>query len=115
MATAQANVFERFNDALREIDTQLGELRERLDRGRRGVESRMRDALEDGLRELRRTPVYRRTNQARKDLEAQLEQGRERIYGALGIASKDDVARIERRISTLSRKINELARDVSGS
>jgi hypothetical protein len=113
MATARADVFERFNEALRGIDAQLGELRGRIERGRKDVETRVREALEGSLRGLRRNPLYRRTEEARRELEAQVDQGRARIYGALGIASKDDVARIERRISTLSRKVNELARDAS--
>ncbi len=113
MATARVDVFERFNEALREIDSQLGELRGRLERGRKDVESRVRGAVEGSLRGLRSNPLYRRTEEARKELEAQVDHGRARIYGALGIASKDDVARIERRISSLSRKLNELARDMS--
>jgi len=111
MAEAQGSVFDRFNDALKNLDDQLQELRDRFDDQRKRFEdqvTRQREKLEAQLKD---TALYKRTERVRKDVEDQVERGRAQIYDAFGVASKSEIDKINRKLTTISKKLNELAKE----
>ncbi len=112
MAQAETSGFERFNDALRGLDGQLQDIRERFDERRKKVEGELRKRRDQVREELRSTGVVQRAGQVRKDIEERVERGREQIYDAFGLASKADVQRINRKLNTISKKVSELAKEV---
>ncbi len=112
MAEAQTSGFERFNDALRGLDDQLQELRERFDEQRKKVEGELRKRTDRVREELRGSDVLQRAEQVRKDIGGRVERGREQIYDAFGLASKAEVQRINRKLNTIVKKVNELAKEV---
>ncbi len=112
MATSQTP-FDRFNDALKTIDEQLQGIRDQFDERRKEFETDLRKRAQKVQVEVKKTALFRRVDQARKDVEDQVERAREAIYDVFGIASKSDVDRLSRKLSSISRKLNDLAKDTS--
>ena len=73
---------------------------------RRDFDKRARKVRAD----IRRSSTMKQIERWRKDATKQLEQGVDSILGALNIASKSDVQRIDRKISQLNRKMKEIER-----
>ena len=112
MAEARTSGFERFNDALRGLDDQLQDLRERFDEQRKKVEGELRKRREQVREDVRGSSVFQRAEQVRKDIEDRVERGRDQIYDAFGLASKAEVQRISRKLNTITKKVNEIAKEV---
>ncbi len=111
MAETRASGFDRFNDALRGLDDQLQDLRDRFDGRRKQVETELRKRRDQVREELRGNGVYQRAERVRKGLEERVERGRDQIYDAFGLASKAEIQRINRKLSTISKKVNDLAKE----
>lgn len=130
MPQSHTRHLDRFNEALRSIDEQVQEVRERFESQRRSFEKDIRkraERLEDQLRhsslykragqldgQIRESAWYKRGERIAKDVEGQVEQGRERIFEAFGIASSAEIERIHKKLNAISRKLNELAKSQSG-
>jgi hypothetical protein len=104
--------FDRFNEALRNLDEEIQDVRERFDRGRERVETEVRQRADRVREELRNSDVFRRVEQLRKDVEEQLQRSREQVYNAVGLATKAEVEKLNRKLNQLSRKLNELTKEV---
>lgn len=111
VADTGSNGFERVNDALRNLDDQLQELRERFDEQYRRLESTLRERGEELRSQLDKSTLARRTREVRRDIEERVEQQRTRLYDAFGIASKSEIQKLNRKVSTLSKKLKELAQE----
>ena len=110
-AAERRNGFDRFNEALRNLDDQFQDFRDRVGRGRRRAEGEIRKRAERVRTELRKSEVFRRAEQLRKDVEEQIERGRSQIYGAFGLATKADVERLSRKVNQLTRRLNDLSKE----
>ena len=115
MAEVSTNGFDRFNEALRGLDDQLQDMRDRFDERRQDVEKRLKGFRKDVETQLRKSDLYRRVEQVRKDVEEQVETRREQVYDVFGIASKAEVDRLNRKLNAISKKLNELAKDTHSS
>lgn len=117
MAQSSQNTssFDRFNEALRSLDDQVQELRDRFDDRRRQVEDELKKRRDQIESQLKKNPLYKRVDQVRKDIEEQVERGRDQVFEVFGIATRADVEKIDRKLAVLSRKLNELAKDQSQS
>jgi len=111
MAHARTNAFDRFNDALRGLDDQLQELRERFDERRDSIQSEVRKQLSRAETQLRKSALYRRVEEVGKDLTEQADQVRTQIYDVIGVASKSEVDKINKKLHAISKKLNEIAKD----
>lgn len=111
MGDAGNNGFERVNDALRNLDDQLQELRERFDVQYRRLESALRERGLQVRTQLDKTTLARRTRRVRRDIEERVEEQRARLYDAFGIASKSEIQKLSRKLATLSKRLNELAKE----
>jgi hypothetical protein len=111
MARAHANAFDRFNDALRGLDDQLQELRERFDERRDSIRSEIRKQTDRIETQLRKSALYRRAEEVGKDLVDQVDQARSQLYDVIGVASKSEVDKINKKLSAISKKLNDLAKD----
>ena len=111
MAEPSNGGFERLNDAFRNLDDQLQELRGRFDDQLRRVESSWNERREEIRAQLRSTAIYKRSEQVRKDLEEHVDRGRSQLYEVFGIASKSEIQKLSRKLNTLSKKLSELTRE----
>ncbi|MFQ5699244.1 MAG: hypothetical protein ACE5IL_13285 [Myxococcota bacterium] len=108
MAQTSANAFDRFNDALRNLDDQIQDLRDRVDQRRHQVEKRARKLRADLEKRVRQSPLYRRAEQVRKDLDRQVEDARSQVLGAFGLATQADIERLNRKLNAISKRVSEI-------
>jgi len=111
MAHASTSAFDRFNDALRNLDDQIQELRERIDERRKSFRAELRKQTHRIEQTVRKSALFQRAEQASKDLSEQVEQGREQIYGVFGIASKAEVEKLGRKLAHINKRLNDIAKD----
>jgi protein subunit release factor A len=111
MAHASTSAFDRFNDALRNLDDQIQELRERLDDRRKSFRAELRKQTSRIEQTLRKSALYRRAEQAGKDLQTQVESSRDSIYDVFGIASKAEIEKLNRKLAHISKRLNDIAKD----
>ena len=108
MATRTTS-FDRFNDALKSLDEQLQDLRERFDHGRQRVEKEVRKRAERVAERIQETELYKRADKLRKDVESRVEEGRSQIYDVFGIASKSEIDKLHKRLNKISKQIHDLS------
>ena len=111
MAHASTSAFDRFNDALRSLDDQIQELRERVGERRKSFRAELRKQSSRIEQTLRKSALYRRAEQAGRDLQTQVEQSREQIFGVFGIASKAEVEKLHRKLAQVAKRLNDIAKD----
>jgi hypothetical protein len=109
MAHSRSTGFDRFNDALKSLDEQLQDLRERFDHQRRKVEREVRKRAERLQSRVQETDLYKRAESARKDLEERVDVTRSQIYDVFGIASKHEIEKLNRRLNKISKQLTELS------
>jgi len=108
MATRTTS-FDRFNDALKSLDEQLQDLRERFDHGRQRVEKEVRKRYERAAERIQDTDLYKRAEKLRKEVETRVEEGRSQIYDVFGIASKQEIKKLHKRLNKISKQIADLS------
>jgi len=115
MAQIRSSGFDRFNDALKSLDEQLQDLRERFDHQRRRVEREVRKRAERLQTRVQETDLYKRAETVRKDLGERAETGRSQIYDVFGIASKHEIEKLNKRMNKISKQLTELSEGRSAS
>jgi DNA anti-recombination protein RmuC len=113
------DAFGSFEDELARVQKQLQARRKKIEKrfetGRKDLEKRFaseRKRIERRTQKLRselgKNPAVKRLDTMRKDATRQFEQGVTDVLGALQIASKSDLQRIDRKISQLNKKLKEM-------
>jgi uncharacterized protein YukE len=105
------NGFDRFNEALRNLDEEIQDVRERFEQRRERISSELRKRADQVRSEVRKSDLFRRADQLRKDVEHQIERGRAQIYESVGLATKEDVERLNRKLNQIARKLNEISKE----
>ena len=59
-------------------------------------------------KELRKSPLYKRAESFRKEANKQLEKNVDSVLGALNIATRSDIKKLERKVNQLSKKLKEM-------
>lgn len=115
----QANIVQESVDRVRaafgSLEDEFGRVQRRLRARRRDLEKQLRSGrkdIEKRTRKLRSevlgSPALKRLDTLRKDVRQQLEGSVDTLLRVLQIASKNDVERIDRKLSQLSRKLREI-------
>lgn len=115
MAQTRSSGFDRFNDALKSLDEQLQDLRERFDHQRKKLERDVRKRAEKLQSRVQESDLYKRAETARKDLESRVDSSRSQIYDVFGIASKHEIEKLNRRMNKISKQLSELSEGRSAS
>ena len=124
MATPETNSrsgFDRVSAAFRNLDDQIVEIRERLDQRRQRVEREVRKRTEEVTdqvtnefkkrqEQIEDTSLYKRLVNVREDVETELDKRRAQVYEVFGIASKDDVDKIHKKLKAISKKLDQLGK-----
>ena len=103
--------FDRFNEALRNLDDQVQDLRERFDDQRRQVEDEIQKRRERLETQIKKSPLYKRVDRVRKDIEEQVSETRSQILDAFGIATKSDLDKLNRKLNVIQKKLNEIGKE----
>jgi hypothetical protein len=114
-ATLVQEGVDRVRAAFGTLEDEFANVQRRLRARRRDLEKQLRNGrkdLEKRGRKLRAevlaNPTLKRLDGLRKDVQRQIEDAADTLLGALQIASKADVERIDRKLSQLSRKLREI-------
>jgi hypothetical protein len=116
-----STAFERLPDELQRVQREIQKRRRTFERqlagGRRDlgkrtreIEKRTRRQVQHVRSELGRLPLTRRIEQLRGEAERVAVRGVDLVLGALQIASKQDLDRIDRKLVQVSRKLREMER-----
>ncbi len=109
MAQARSTGFDRFNDALKSLDEQLQDLRERFDHQRGRVEREVRKRAEQVQERIQDSDLYKRAERGYKDIGSRVEETRSQIYDVFGIASKAEIEKLNKRLNKISKQIHDLS------
>jgi hypothetical protein len=108
LEAAVESIEREFERLQKELRSRSRDLEKRIEKGRRQLETRGRKQVKSLLSDVRKSPAYKRARSLRKDAEKQIESGVENVLGLFQIASKRDLARIDRKIQTLNKKLSSL-------
>ena len=109
MAHARSSGVARFNDALKSLDEQLQDLRERFDHQRQRVEREVRKRTTQLQERLQDSELYKRAEQGYKDIGSRVDETRSQIYDVFGIASKSEIEKLHKRLNKISKQIHDLS------
>ena len=110
MPAAASTAIDRLNDALKDIDSQIQTIRDRFEGRRRELETDLRQRAQGVQEQFQENPLFKRAEAARKTIEGRVEEARSGLLDSIGLASKDDVARLTKKLNSVSRKLNEVAK-----
>ena len=90
------------------LRSQRKDLEKRFEKTRTKLEKQTRQRVNRALTEIRKRPVYKRLETARKDVGKRVDQGVENLLGAFGVASRSQVQRLDRKLNQMNKKLREL-------
>ena len=112
---------DRLNDAFHSIDGEFQRVQKELNSRRRsvekqfnskrkGVEKRARKELNRFQSELKKSPYVKRAKSLQKDWTKEVETSVDSFLGLIRVASRADVERIDKKLTTLNRQLKEIAK-----
>lgn len=126
LGAAVDRIEQELSSLQKQLRSQGRSLEKRIEKGRRDLASRRRKLETRGrkqvkslLADVRKSAAYKRARtltrdaekrfgSVRKDAEKRLESGVESVLDVLQIASKSDVQRIDRKLRSLNRKLDDI-------
>ena len=101
-----------FDDEFQRIQKELSARRKSLEQEftskRKTVEKRTRKELKRIQSELKKNPIVKRADAVRKDVTKQVETRVDSILGLMQVASRSDVQRINKKLTTLNRRLKAI-------
>ena len=110
-----------FDDEFQRIQKELSARRKSLEKEfaskRKTVEKRTRKELKRIQSELKKNPIVKRADAVRKDVTKQVETRVDSLLGLMQVASRSDVQRINKKLTTLTRRLKAIedSRKTNGS
>ncbi len=112
---AQPNIIQdgidRFETTFRSLEKDWKRLQKRADQRRKQLEKRAEKQVKRLQTQLRKNPVVKRAETLRDDTQKALETSVDTLLDTLRIANTSHVAKLERKVNALNRKVRELERD----
>ena len=105
------DTIDRVQDAVRSVSGGVERLQARAEKGRKKWEKDTQKRLETLSRELRKTPLGKRTEAIGKDATRQAEAGIETVLDTFSIASVKELRKISRKLDKLSKRLKKLEND----
>ncbi len=110
-----------FDDEFQRVQKELSARRKSFEKEfatkRKTVEKRTRKELKRFQSELKQNPILKRADAVRKDVTKQVEARMDALLRLMQVASKSDVQRINKKLTTLSRRLKAIedSRKTNGS
>ena len=123
MATQGTDIgFDRFSEVLRNLDEQATEFRGKLeDRGREvasefqkradEVREQVTEEFQKRESQFKDTPLYECVAQVAEDVEFEVDRRRGLLYDSFGLATKDEVAKLNKKLNAIAKKLNQLTKE----
>jgi hypothetical protein len=108
---------DEFQRVQKELSARRKSLEKEFTSKRKTVEKRTRKELKRIQSELKKNPIVKRADAVRKDVTKQVETRVDSLLGLMQVASRSDVQRIDRKLTTLNRRLKaiEELRKTNGS
>ena len=101
-----------FDDEFQRVQKELSARRKSLGKEfttkRKSVEKRTRKELKRIQSELKKSPIVKRADAVRKDVTKRVETRMDALLGLLQVASKSDVQQINKKLTTLNRRLKAI-------
>ena len=101
-----------FDDEFQRVQKELSARRKSLEKEfatrRKTVESRTRKELKRIQSDLKKNPIVKRANAVRKDVTKQVETRVDSLLGLMQVASRSDLRRIDKKLTTLNRRLKTI-------
>jgi hypothetical protein len=101
-----------FDDEFQRVQRELNARRKALEKEfttrRKTVEKRTRKELKRIQSELKKNPIVKRADAVRKDVTKRVETRVDSLLGLMQVASRSDVQRIDRKLTTLNRRLKAI-------
>ena len=101
-----------FDDEFQRVQKELSTRRKSLEKEfaskRKTVEKRTRKELKRIQSELKKNPIVKRADAVRKDVTKQVETRVDSLLGLMQVASRSDVQRINKKLTTLNRRLKAI-------
>ena len=105
---AMDSVEEEFQKLQRNVQERLEGFEKEARKQFKRADKRARIQVKRVQTELLKNPVVKRAEDLRKDINKQVENRMDSFFGLLPYATRQDVKRLERKVSQLTRKLNQL-------
>jgi archaellum component FlaC len=99
---------ERIQNAVESIEDEFQKLHRNVLKRRKSFGTEARKQVKRAQTELRKSPVVKRAEGLRKDINKQVEGRMDSFFGLFPYATRKEVKRLERKVSQLTRKLNQL-------
>jgi polyhydroxyalkanoate synthesis regulator phasin len=108
---------DEFQRVQKELSARRKSLEKEFSTRRKTVERRTRKELKRIQSELKKNPIVKRANAVRKDVTKQVETRVDSLLGLMQVASRSDVQRINKKLTTLTRRLKAIedSRKTNGS
>ncbi len=112
---------DRFNQAYESLDREFQRFQKQFQSrrksfekqvtsSRKSIEKRTRKQVNQLRNDLRKNSLVKRARSLQTDAVKQIEHGVDNLLGALQIASKSDLQRVDRKLGQISKKLKDLER-----
>jgi hypothetical protein len=92
----------------KQVESRRRRLAKEVTTRRRGIEKRAQRELERLQKQIQRQPLVKRAEALRADATERIERSVTSLLGALPLATKSEIERIDRKVSALGRKLKEI-------
>ncbi len=116
MATQQGFVGEsidRIQNAMESAQSEIQKFQKDVEKRRKKFEKRAEKEMKRIQKDIRKSDAVKRATQLQKDVATQIETSVETLLGGLQIASRRDVAKLDRKLNKINRKLNALDKALS--
>jgi len=101
-------VDDEFQRIQKELSVRRKSLEKEFETKKKTVEMRTRKELKRIQKELKKNPIAKRADEVRKDVTKQVETRLDSILGLMQVASRSDVQRINKKLTTLTRRLKAI-------
>jgi len=101
-------VDDEFQRVQKELSVRRKSLEKEFETKKKTVEKRTRKELKRIQKELKKNPIVKRADEVRKDVTKQVETRLDSILGLMQVASRSDVQRINKKLTTLNRRLKAI-------
>ena len=108
-----AESIDRIQNAVESAQSELDKFQKDVEKRRKKFEKRAQKEMKRLRKDFRASPPIKRAAEFQKDFATQIESGFDSVLGNLQIASRRDVAKIDKKLSKISRKLNALDKAIT--
>lgn len=107
---ARERVDEEFQRVQKQLQARRKRIERQLDTSRKNLEKQTRKQVKQVRAELSRNPVLKRLERIGTEASRQFEGALESVFDVFQLASKNDVQKIDRKLSKINKRLKEIER-----